>query len=255
MERHVCALCRIELDHVTVARDGVALVEDVCLHVHCGELTALIGPNGAGKTTLLRALLGELPHQGAVRHVRLDGSVLRAVRTGYVPQRMDFDRGAPITVLDFLTAATRSRPIWVGINKTDQESAKRALRATHCEELAERRLGALSGGELQRVLLALALTPSPDLLILDEPVSGVDRNGLEQFYRTVLELRQAAHLAILLVSHDLDVVRRYAQRVVLLHRRVLAEGTPDQVFASEAFAREFGGFGAGLEPAEGGARP
>ena len=242
MERHGqdCALCRIELEHVTVAMDGQALVNDVSLHIHCGELTALIGPNGAGKTTLLRALLGELPHQGAVRHVRQDGSFMRAVRTGYVPQRMDFDRSAPVTVLDFLTAATEGRAAWWGIGKAGRKTIIEALRAVRCEGLIDRRLGALSGGELQSVLLALALTPGPDLLILDEPMSGVDRNGSERFYRMVSELRQARHLAILLVSHDFEMVRRYAEHVVLLYRRVLAEGAPEAVFAGEAFAREFG---------------
>ncbi len=243
MEQHAhsCGLCRIELEHVTVALDGQALVDDVNLHIHCGELTALIGANGAGKTTLLRALLGELPYRGAVRHVRHDGSIMRAVRTGYVPQQMQFDHSAPVTVLDFLTAALSRRAVWLGVSRADREAAERALRVTHCEELMHRRLGALSGGELQRVLLALALTPSPDLLILDEPVSGVDHNGLEQFYQTVSELRRAHHLAILLVSHDFDVVRRYADRVVLLHRGVLAEGAPGAVFADAAFRREFGG--------------
>jgi zinc transport system ATP-binding protein len=237
---HTCELCRIELEHVTVTLDGQALVEDVNLHVHCGELTVLIGANGAGKTTLLRALLGELPYQGTVRHVRLDGSALRSVRIGYVPQSMAFDRAAPVTVLDFFAAATARRPVWRGVGKRDRAAALAALRATRCEALIDRRLGALSGGELQRVLLALALTPNPDLLILDEPVSGVDRNGLEQFYRMVSGLRGSCHLAILLVSHDFDVARRYADRVVLMRRGVLSEGAPAEVFASQAFAREFG---------------
>jgi len=236
-----CELCRIELERLTVTLSGQLLVGNVNLHLHCGELTVLIGANGAGKTTLLRALLGEIPFQGAVRHVREDGSSLRAVRTGYVPQQMAFDRGAPVTVLDMFVAATGGRAVWRGIRGAERETALLALGATGCQDLAVRRLGALSGGELQRVLLALALTPSPDLLLLDEPVSGVDRNGLDQFYRAVVELRRDRHLAILLVSHDFDMVRRYADRVVLMRCGLLDEGAPEQVFAGEAFAREFGG--------------
>ncbi len=236
---HACSLCRIELDHVTVAIEGQELVRDVNLHIHCGELTALIGTNGAGKTTLIRALLGELPFRGEVKHVRHDGSPLRDVRTGYVPQQMAFDRSAPVTVLDFLTAANSKRPVWCGVRRPDRIRAMDALAQTHSEGLADRRLGALSGGELQRVLLSLALTPSPDLLILDEPVSGVDQNGLELFYQTVSELRRHHHLAILLVSHDFSVVRHYADRVVLMQQTVLEEGTPDKVFASPEFARVF----------------
>jgi len=247
---HACELCRIELDRLAVTLNGHTLVQDIDLHVHCGEITVLIGANGAGKTTLLRALLGEVPHQGTVRHVRHDGTSMRGVRIGYVPQQMEFDRSAPVSVLDFITAATGRRAVWMGARRAEREAAWAALRVTHCEELAGRRLGSLSGGELQRVLLALALTPSPDLLILDEPVSGVDRNGLEQFYRAVLGLRQGWHLAILLVSHDFDAVRRFADRVVLMRRRVLDEGTPEQVFSGEAFAREFGAAPSGVPGGE-----
>jgi zinc transport system ATP-binding protein len=231
----------VELEGLTVTLEGQALLQDVNLHIHCGELTALIGANGAGKTTLLRALLGELPYKGAVRHVREDGGDARAVRTGYVPQHMHFDRTAPVTVADFFAAATCNAPVWWGLSKKRRAQVADALKATHSQTLAAKRLGALSGGELQRVLLALALTPSPNLLILDEPVNGVDLNGLEIFYQTVSELRRTRHLAILLVSHDFALVRRYADRVVLLRQSVLAEGDPEAVFASPAFAREFGG--------------
>ena len=110
---------------------------------------------------------------------------------------------------------------------------------THCEQLAARPLGALSGGELQRVLLALALTPQPDLLILDEPVSGVDQNGLEAFYQTVDELKHKNHMAILLVSHDLGVVEHYADRVVLMQGTVIKQGSPEVVFDSPEFEQVF----------------
>ena len=115
----------------------------------------------------------------------------------------------------------------------------KALARTHCEKLADRPLGALSGGELQRVLLALALMPQPDLLILDEPVSGVDQNGLEAFYQTVDELKRRNHMAILLVSHDLDVVERYADRVVLMQGTVIKQGSPQVVFDSPEFEQVF----------------
>ena len=238
---HPCDLCRIELEHVSVTANGEELIRDVNLHIHCGEISALIGVNGAGKTTLLRALLGETPYRGTVRHVREDGSLLRSVRIGYVPQRMAFDRGAPVTALDFFIAAAGGRAVWRGLHRAERKAALRALATTGCSDLADRRIGALSGGELQRMLLALAITPDPDLLLLDEPDSGVDRNGLENFYGIVTRLQKERHLAVLLVSHDFDVIRRYAGRIVLLRRSVLDEGPPEQVFAGEAFAREFGG--------------
>ncbi len=109
-----------------------------------------------------------------------------------------------------------------------------------CGYLAERRLGALSGGELQRVLLALATDPVPDLLVLDEPVSGVDMAGLDLFYKRVTELRDKQHMAILLVSHDLGLIRKYADRVVLLDKTVVAQGDANKVFATDAFREAFG---------------
>ena len=236
---HACRLCRIEVKDLSVVRDGQTLLSGVNLHIHCGELTALIGTNGAGKTTLLRALLGQIEYKGAVHHLTSDGKNAAAVRTGYVPQQLEFDRSAPVTVLDLMASAFTRRAVWLGVEKKIRAQALEALARTHCEGLIDRRLGALSGGELQRVLLALALTPQPDLLILDEPVSGVDQNGLETFYQTVAELKEHNHMAILLVSHDLSIVRRYADHVVLMQGTVLAQGTPETVFGSDAFAQTF----------------
>ncbi|MBQ7486937.1 MAG: metal ABC transporter ATP-binding protein [Clostridia bacterium] len=215
------------------------LIQDVNLHIHCGELTALIGTNGAGKTTLLRALLGQIEYKGEVRHLTGDGLPAAAVRTGYVPQQLEFDHSSQVSVLDFMAAAFSSRPVFLGISRKVREQALTALKRTNSEHLQDRPLGALSGGELQRVLLALALTPQPDLLILDEPVSGMDENGLEAFYQLVNNLKRRNHMAILLVSHDLDVVRRYADRVALMQGTVIEQGTPERVFASEAFERVF----------------
>ena len=233
-----CRLCRIEVDHLTVKKEGQTLLSDVNLHIHCGELTALIGTNGAGKTTLLRALLGQIGYSGQVRHLSGVGTLMSGVRTGYVPQQLEFDRSSPVTVCDFFCAALGHYPVFLGV-KHRREQVRSALMRTRTESLMDRALGALSGGELQRVLLALALLPQPDLLILDEPVSGVDSNGLETFYETVETLKEQNHMAILLVSHDLDVIRRRADRVVLMQGTVMAQGTPEEVFASPAFEQVF----------------
>ena len=161
------------------------------------------------------------------------------MRTGYVPQHLEFDRSSPVTVTDFMAASLSRRPVFLGVSKKTREKVMAALARTHSERLCKRPLGALSGGELQRVLLALALTPQPDLLILDEPVSGVDQNGLESFYQTVDELKRTNHMATLLVSHDLDVVRRYADRVALMQGTIVRQGDPETVFDSEEFAQVF----------------
>ena len=234
-----CRLCRIEVDKLTVSFGAQTPLKDVSLHIHCGELTALIGTNGAGKTTLLRALLGQIEYTGTIRHLTSDGRPAADLRTGYVPQQLEFDRSSPVTIMDFLACSLSRRAVFLGVGKKTRERAMTALARTHCEKLADRPLGALSGGELQRVLLALALTPQPDLLILDEPVSGVDQNGLETFYQTVDELKHRNHMAILLVSHDLDVVERYADRVVLMQGGVIKQGSPEVVFDSPEFEQVF----------------
>ena len=234
-----CRLCRIEVDQLGVTLDNQVLLKDVSLHIHCGELTALIGANGAGKTTLLRALLGQIEYKGSVRHLSSDGRPAADLRTGYVPQQLEFDKSSPVTVTDFIAGSISRRAVFLGVNKKTKEKVMKALARTHCEKLADRPLGALSGGELQRVLLALALMPQPDLLILDEPVSGVDQNGLETFYQTVDELKRKNHMAILLVSHDLDVVERYADRVVLMQGTVVKQGAPQVVFDSPEFEQVF----------------
>ena len=234
-----CNLCRVEIEHLSVTAEGETILSDISAHIHCGELTALIGPNGAGKTTLIRALLGQTRYTGEVRHVNAQGVRLGTPRVGYVPQHLDFDRQMPASVCDLMAASVSRRPVWAGIGWKTREQVLQALRGVHAGELIDRRVGLLSGGELQRVLLALALTPVPQLLILDEPVSGVDQNGLVMFLDTVTRLKHQVHMAVLLVSHDWDMVRHYADRAILLEKKVLAEGTPDEVFSSEAFDRAF----------------
>ena len=234
-----CRLCRIEVDKLTVSFGAQTPLKDVSLHIHCGELTALIGTNGAGKTTLLRALLGQIEYTGTIRHLTSDGRPAADLRTGYVPQQLEFDRSSPVTVMDFMAGSLSRRPVFLGVSKKARERVLAALERTHCAQLADRTLGALSGGELQRVLLALALTPQPDLLILDEPVSGVDQNGMETFYQTVDELKHRNHMAILLVSHDLSVVERYADRVLLMQGTVIKQGSPEVVFDSPEFEQVF----------------
>lgn len=235
-----CKLCRIALENVSVVRGGQTLLQDVSMHIHCGQLTVLIGQNGAGKTTLIRALLGEYAHGGTVRHVDGEGRDVAHMRTGYVPQHLEFDKEMPVTVEDFLAASLTRRPVWTGVGKKTRAQVMEALKMVEGEKLLHRPLGRCSGGELQRVLLALALHPAPDLLVLDEPVSGVDQNGLQMFLDTVVRLKEHHHMAILLVSHDLNVVRQYADHVVLLDKTVLEQGKPDDVFASPEFQKVFG---------------
>lgn len=234
-----CGFCRVVIDSLSVKKGGDVLLDNISLEMNCGELTALIGTNGAGKTTLLRSVLGEIPHSGSVRHEDCTGEDIEKITIGYVPQFLDFDRTSPFTVGDFLAAGRSSSPVWFRKKKELREVIIRDLGTVGCAELFDRPLGRLSGGELQRVMLVQALTPSPELLILDEPVSGVDEAGTEMFYKLIHSLIHERHMAVAMVSHDLSLVRQYADKVVLLNKKVLKQGTVDEVFGSAEFRKEF----------------
>lgn len=234
-----CGLCRIELIDLGVKLEQDQLLEGIRMHVHCGQLTMLIGPNGGGKTTLLRAMLGQLPYTGEIRHVDAQDKPFPSPRVGYVPQQLPFDKQMPVTVRDLIATTLSRRPVWTGVSRSAREKIGAALRLAQAEGLGDKRLGALSGGELQRVLLAMALTPTPDLLILDEPISGIDHNGQAMFLDTVNALRRDKHLAILMVSHDWTLVKEYADQVILINKTVLTAGSAEEVFSSPAFGQAF----------------
>ena len=247
---HRCGACCTQIENVEVTLNRQRVLENITLHLHCGELTALVGPNGSGKSTLLKAVLGEVPHGGAVHflpvtgHGREDAPVI-----GYLPQQLDFDRDSPVNVHDLFATAASRWPVVLWYSRRIRRAALESLRYVEAEHLIDRRLGQLSGGELQRVLLALSLTPVPNLLLLDEPVSGVDVAGRELFYRTVSELRRRFNLSILMVSHDLAGVTAVSDRIVFLNRRVVCMGSPAEVIANPELRRTFG---LDLAPAEAG---
>ncbi|MCX7749319.1 MAG: metal ABC transporter ATP-binding protein [Clostridia bacterium] len=233
-------LCCTKIENFGVTFGKNEILKDVNLHIHCGELTALIGPNGAGKSTLLKAVLGEIKHKGELKFLDAKGVRNGHPLIGYVPQHLSFDITTPTSVLDLFMASRSRLPAWLCNTKKIRQRVTESLEKVKAAHLINRRLGALSGGELQRVLLALALDPIPDLLLLDEPVSGIDQNGMELFYNTVSELRQNYDLSIILVSHDLDLVLKYADRVVLINGTVLCNGSPQQVFKDETLLKTFG---------------
>lgn len=236
-----CAkLCCTKIENFGVKAGQLTIFEDVNMHLHCGQLTALIGPNGAGKSTLLKAILGEVPHKGRLHYTAADGRRKGQPIIGYVPQYLNFDVSAPISVMDIFLACLTEKAVWLTSGRKLKPRILKNLARVHAEHLIDRRLGALSGGELQRVLLALALDPLPDLLLLDEPVSGVDQNGLELFYEILAELRAQEDMAILLISHDLNMVAKHADQVVLLNKGIVTSGTPEEVFADKRTKQIFG---------------
>lgn len=233
-------VCCTKLENFSVIAGNLKIFDNVNLHMHCGELTAIIGPNGAGKSTLLKAILGEIKHGGTLKYTDAAGQRSNRPVIGYVPQYLRFDLSTPTSVFDLFMACLSKRPVWLLSDKKLKQRVLKCLARVKAEYLIDRRLGALSGGEMQRVLLALALEPLPNLLLLDEPVSGVDKNGTELFYQMVAKLRSDYDMAIILVSHDLDLVYKYADNVVLMNKAVVASGAPEEVFSNKETQKIFG---------------
>lgn len=214
----------IETQDLRLAYGGRTVLHDVNIAISRGEIVTVVGPNGSGKSSLLRALIG------AIRPVQ--GRVIRAkgLRIGYVPQSLSIDSTLPLTVARFLNLPSR----------VPADVALAALNDAGVPELAERQLGALSGGQFQRVLLARALLQSPDILILDEATQGLDQPGAARFYQQIEAVRQSRGCAVLMVSHDLHVVMAASDRVLCLNGHVCCEGTPQVVADAPEYRALFG---------------
>ena len=218
------ALIRASDLSVSHAGADLPVLRHVDFRILPAEIVTVVGPNGSGKSTLVRALLGHVPAETG-RVERLPG-----LRIGYVPQRVHIERAMPMTVRRFL-----SLPVRVG-----EAEARAVLERTGVPGLEDRQITALSGGQLQRVLLARALLNDPQLLVLDEPTQGLDQPGIVAFYRLIEEVRAQTGAAVLMVSHDLLVVMRASDRVVCLNGHICCEGTPQAVSAAPAYRALFG---------------
>ena len=214
----------LQAHDLTVQHGAVAVLRDVNFALERGEIVTIVGPNGSGKSTFVRALIG------LADGVR--GAVVRApdLRIGYVPQKLHIDPTLPMTVRRFL-----SLPVRV----SDAQAAE-ALTRTGVAGLQSRQIADLSGGQLQRVLLARALLNAPDVLILDEPTQGLDQPGEAAFYRLIEQIRHETGAAILLVSHDLHVVMSASDRVICLNGHICCEGAPSVVSAAPEYRALFG---------------
>ena len=230
--------CCLKLTDLGVDMGGEEILHGVSFHLHCGEIVALIGPNGAGKSSLFKAILGQLPYTGSIEFQRAGGDKTRPL-IGYVPQSPTFDPGDPVSVFDFFAAAVDRWPVFLPAPRRLRRRVEACLARVHGEGLIDKRIGHLSGGELQRVLLALALEPLPHILILDEPLSGVDIDGERQLLDMLDEIRTRYDLSILLSTHDFATLEHYADKVILLKSSVLQVGPPGEVLSSQAFRDVF----------------
>ena len=230
--------CCLRVNRLSVKIGSDRILQDISLHVHCGQLVALIGPNGAGKSTFLKAVLGQQDYDGVIVF-SCPGHRNKKPRIGYIPQSPAFDPGDPISVADLFACCMSRRPAFLGLTKTMRSKVLECLDRVHGADLIDKRVGTLSGGELQRVLLALALEPIPNILVLDEPLSGVDVEGQTGLMDMLDEIRKKYDLSILMTTHDFSMLPRYADQVFLIDHTVMQKGTPDDVLNSEEFCQAF----------------
>src|ERR1700704_365132 len=217
----------LEIEALVVRRHHEALLDEVRLQVRRGSIHVLVGPNGAGKSTLLSAILGQIPFDGRIAlNWRGAGTI------GYVPQSFAVDPTLPVTVADFLALTRQRRPVCLGLTRAARLTIARLLDRVGLSGLERRPFAVLSGGELRRVLLAHALDPEPELLLLDEPTAGLDESAVQILDEILLTSKRTGESTVLMVSHDLEQVRRVADRVTVLDRRVVVEGSAEVLATS-----------------------
>ena len=225
-EKKACGLHCTKINNISVKFGNDVILKNVSIHIHCGELTVIIGRNGAGKSTLLKAILGEVEHKGNIIFTDEKDNLTKKIKIGYVPQKLNIEKHMPTTVFDMFASCISYIPVFMKKDKKIYKEIKEHLKIFGVDRLIDKSIGDLSGGELQRVLIAMATKPIPNLLILDEPVSGIDKNGIRDFYQILNRLKAEYDMSIILVSHDLELANQYADRVILLDKEVIKEGTP-----------------------------
>lgn len=219
----------IEVENLTVKFNGHIILNSLNYYVKPGEIVAIIGPNGSGKTTMLKAILGLIPYQGKIRIMGLPPK--RALpRIGYVPQRFDFDKTFPLTVREFLS--------FVKIKSKEWE--EEVLREVGVLAFLDKRIGELSGGQLQRILIVKALLKEPSVLMLDEATSGIDMAGETTFYELIEHLNKTHNLTIVLISHEVNMVYTFATQILCLNRDLVCNGRPKEAITQEVLDKLYG---------------
>ncbi len=221
----------LSIKNLSVRFDSQAVLEGLSFDVEKGDLVAVIGPNGAGKTVLFRALLGLLP---------FDGEVVwpKNIKIGYVPQKLFIARDLPLTVMEFLQLkGAVDEEIYESLQAVGFLKDHRHHTDQH---LLRAKIGQISGGELQRVLIAYALINHPDILLFDEPTAGVDIGGEETIYSLLEKLHQKHGLTIVLITHDLNVIYRYAKKVLCLNKEKVCYGTPQEALNPKTLEELYG---------------
>lgn len=222
----------VSVKNLSVRFDDLKVLENLSFEVNRGDILAVVGPNGAGKTVLFRALLGLLNYDGEVAWPK-------NVKIGYVPQKLSVDKDLPLTVMEFLKFKGASKEeIYEALEAVGFLKGHDAHHWQH--HLLNARLGQLSGGEFQRVLIAYALINHPDVLLFDEPTAGVDIGGEETIYSLLEKLHEKLGLTILLITHDLNVIYRYAKKVLCLNKEKVCYGSPKEALNPKVLEELYG---------------
>jgi zinc transport system ATP-binding protein len=223
----------IEFDNVNLTLGNTRILEDVSFSVRAGTIHCIVGANGGGKTSLVRSLVGQMPHSGRISIQWQGGRVI-----GYVPQALDFDKSLPITVSDFMAMTCQRRPVFLGVARSRRQQIEAVLERPGLAGKLKSKLGSLSGGERQRVLFAQAMIPDPALLVLDEPMTGLDLAGKEILERAIVEFAKAGG-TVIWINHDIVQVNEIADALTYIDRKVLLDGAPTDVLAGGAAAHLF----------------
>lgn len=218
----------VSIDNLWIFREEHAILEDINLKLERADFLGLIGPNGGGKSTLLKVMLGLIkPDKGRIRIFGMEPEAARA-RMGYLPQKTIFDQNFPIKILEVVQMGRFGRTgLFRRYGPADRNAAYCALEAVGMEDRADREIGALSGGEQQRVFVARSLVSDPELLLLDEPTAGVDSSQQTEFYELLCHLNQDMGIAIVLVSHDITAISKYVGKIACLNQRLYYHGSKE----------------------------
>ena len=210
------------------------VLKNINFKANAGEIHCIIGPNGGGKTSFIRSLLGHTHHSGKITFEWLNKKGV----IGYVPQIINIDKTLPINVLDFIALCIQQRPAFLGIDKKFKKQVDEILEKLDMKGKAKFLFSELSGGERQRILFAQALIPTPELLILDEPMNSIDKNGAEAFSRIIGELKTSG-ATIIWIHHDLGQVQKIADKVSCINRSVIFSGDPKSVMDEKNLLKIF----------------
>lgn len=218
----------ISFNNVSLNLNNTQILDDVSFDIESGSIHCIIGANGGGKTSLIRSMLKQMPHTGDIK-ISWQGNKT----VGYVPQSLEFDKTLPVTLLDFMTLTCQRRPAFLGLSKNMRPQIEEVLERFGLANKAQHKLGSLSGGERQRTLFAQAFIPAPSLLVLDEPMTGLDVDGAELFSNVIQEFVEEGG-TVVWINHDIRQVSQVADKLTYIDRTVKLDGVPSTMLSSDA---------------------